>query len=306
MTATGNPTAALRACIDAMTPSRTQEETAACILAETALRGQPFPAASLETAACLWEAVCEMEQNGDTRSADPDLEARGGMIRAAREAMGSSALRLTVIGWTGAVDAAWLEQGDKYDFPFDWEFVPGWIARNVDWSNPYAPCVKPPRVMVAGDIGGPLEPIEAAAQMVDLVERLVRADVIPDAEAFAAAMRDAGDLLERLGIKVETPAPAPPALFRFNVSVTRDTTETATVSVEASGMSDARALAVEQAKNDPAAFDWKQDDCTGGEPYIADDEADAECGQCEGTGRTDAMGHDEECPVCNGTGSLSE
>lgn len=29
-----------------------------------------------------------------------------------------------------------------------------------------------------------------------------------------------------------------------------------------------------------------------------------ECGQCEGTGRTDAMGHDEECPVCDGTGQL--
>lgn len=27
-----------------------------------------------------------------------------------------------------------------------------------------------------------------------------------------------------------------------------------------------------------------------------------ECGQCEGTGTTDAMGEEEECPVCDGTG----
>lgn len=26
------------------------------------------------------------------------------------------------------------------------------------------------------------------------------------------------------------------------------------------------------------------------------------CGQCEGTGTTDAMGYEEECPVCDGRG----
>lgn len=31
---------------------------------------------------------------------------------------------------------------------------------------------------------------------------------------------------------------------------------------------------------------------------------DTDCGQCEGTGTTDAMGYDEECPVCDGTGKL--
>lgn len=30
-----------------------------------------------------------------------------------------------------------------------------------------------------------------------------------------------------------------------------------------------------------------------------------ECGQCEGTGTTDAMGKPEECPVCDGTGRLA-
>src|SRR4051794_5701933 len=29
-----------------------------------------------------------------------------------------------------------------------------------------------------------------------------------------------------------------------------------------------------------------------------------DCGQCEGTGSTDAMGEDEECPVCEGTGTI--
>lgn len=30
-----------------------------------------------------------------------------------------------------------------------------------------------------------------------------------------------------------------------------------------------------------------------------------DCGQCEGTGTTDAMGHKEECPVCEGSGTAS-
>jgi hypothetical protein len=29
-----------------------------------------------------------------------------------------------------------------------------------------------------------------------------------------------------------------------------------------------------------------------------------ECGQCEGTGETDAMGETEDCPVCNGEGFI--
>ncbi len=31
-----------------------------------------------------------------------------------------------------------------------------------------------------------------------------------------------------------------------------------------------------------------------------------ECGQCEGTGETDDMGHMEECPVCDGSGELDD
>jgi hypothetical protein len=36
------------------------------------------------------------------------------------------------------------------------------------------------------------------------------------------------------------------------------------------------------------------------------EEFDTECGQCEGTGTTDAMGHEEECPVCDGSGKIME
>jgi len=32
--------------------------------------------------------------------------------------------------------------------------------------------------------------------------------------------------------------------------------------------------------------------------------AEDDCGQCEGTGTTDAMGYEEECPVCDGSGTL--
>jgi hypothetical protein len=35
-----------------------------------------------------------------------------------------------------------------------------------------------------------------------------------------------------------------------------------------------------------------------------DDDDEMDCGQCEGTGTTDAMGYAEECPVCDGTGRI--
>lgn len=115
-------------------------------------------AASLETAACLWEAVLEMEAMREAVSGDPEQEERGALIRATREAIGSAALRLTVIGWTDLVDAAWIEadgcddmgNGGQYGAPFDWEFVPGWIVANIDWSDPYRPTYTPSRHTVAG------------------------------------------------------------------------------------------------------------------------------------------------------------
>jgi len=73
------------------------------------------------------------------------------MIRAARKEMGSSHLRLTVLGWTDLVDAAWINadgcedmgRGGQYDGSFDWDFVPGWIVANIDWSDPHNPAYRP-------------------------------------------------------------------------------------------------------------------------------------------------------------------
>lgn len=110
-----------------------------------------YRAASLETAACLWEAVLDMESNGGYALASPEKAERAAQIKAARDALGSSHLRLTVIGWTDALDAAWLDadgcddmgRGGQYGGSFDWDFVPGWIIANVDWSDPYRPTVSP-------------------------------------------------------------------------------------------------------------------------------------------------------------------
>ncbi|MBB3928603.1 hypothetical protein GGR43_004348 [Sphingobium jiangsuense] len=49
---------------------------------------------------------------------------------------------MTVIGWTDAVDAAWVETEDSYELCFDWDFVPDWIARHIDWSDPGCPTIR--------------------------------------------------------------------------------------------------------------------------------------------------------------------
>lgn len=100
-----------------------------------------YPFASLETAACMWEAVLEIEAG--TTSMAP-------LIAAAREAIGSSGLRRTVLCWVDALDASWVrvdgfEHGrrlGRYSGAFDWEFVPDWLTLNVDWSNPHLPCLR--------------------------------------------------------------------------------------------------------------------------------------------------------------------
>lgn len=110
--------------------------------------GNTYTAESLETAACLWEAVLLMEQQ---TLRGGDLSPLAKAIQACRNAMGSSGLRLTVIGWTDRVDAAWRlvdtdngkePNGGAYGESFDWDFVPGWIRDNVDWSDPANPYVK--------------------------------------------------------------------------------------------------------------------------------------------------------------------
>lgn len=154
MTATGNPRAALTACVQALAPLASNvDRAAAADMAQEALRGSPYPGASLETAACLWEAVLDFEREADDDDATDEGKRRGSLIRAAREAIGSAALRLSVLSWVDAVDAAWLAAdtgngafpgGGQYDDAFDWAFVPNWIAENVDWDGPNAPTLRAP------------------------------------------------------------------------------------------------------------------------------------------------------------------
>lgn len=39
---------------------------------------------------------------------------------------------------------------------------------------------------------------------------------------------------------------------------------------------------------------------------LEEESEEIDCGQCEGTGTTDAMGFAEECPVCDGSGHIKE
>ena len=57
---------------------------------------------------------------------------------------------------------------------------------------------------------------------------------------------------------------------KFNVTVTRDTTESTVVDVEADDIEHAKALALAEAHDEPGKFTWVEDDCVAGEPYLAD------------------------------------
>ena len=95
---------------------------------------------SLETAACLWEAVLTLR---DHPSSDPDAIALALAIRQTCNAVGTADLRLTVVGWASAVEAAWSVVANSYDLCFDWDFVPGWIIDHIDWSDPAHPTIRP-------------------------------------------------------------------------------------------------------------------------------------------------------------------
>jgi len=95
---------------------------------------------ALETAACLWEAVLTLRDHPAT---DPDAIALALAIRETCNAVGTADLRLTVVGWASAVDAAWSAVADSYDLCFDWDFVPDWIIDHIDWSDPAHPTIRP-------------------------------------------------------------------------------------------------------------------------------------------------------------------
>jgi len=95
---------------------------------------------ALETAACLWEAVLTLRDHPAT---DPDAIALALAIRETCNAVGTADLRLTVVGWSSAVEAAWGAVADSFDLCFDWDFVPGWIIDHIDWSDPARPTIRP-------------------------------------------------------------------------------------------------------------------------------------------------------------------
>ncbi|GBH32848.1 DUF5983 family protein [Sphingobium xenophagum] len=97
----------------------------------------------LETAACLWEAVLEQR---DRLVTNPDANSRALALRKCVDILGTAALRLVVVGWVDAVEAAWRAVEGEYPLSFDWDFVPRWIADTIDWSDPRHPVIrgKPP------------------------------------------------------------------------------------------------------------------------------------------------------------------
>ena len=97
----------------------------------------------LETAACLWEAVLELRDRPVT---NPDANSRVLALRKCVDILGTAALRLVVVGWVDAVEAAWRAVEGEYPLSFDWDFVPRWIADTIDWSDPRHPVIrrKPP------------------------------------------------------------------------------------------------------------------------------------------------------------------
>lgn len=113
---------------------------------------------ALETAACLWEAVLTLR---DHPSSDPDAIALALAIRETCIAVGTADLRLTVVGWTSAVEAAWNVAADSYDLCFDWDFVPAWIVDHIDWSDPARPTIKPEPEPQGSDRAATDEPVTA-------------------------------------------------------------------------------------------------------------------------------------------------
>lgn len=141
----------------------------------TAYTGPLVPVLWLETAACLWEAVLEIETYAtapiDSRCSPTDREV-GEQIAATREAIGSSELRSTVTGWCAAVNSAWELVDRDAENPgggaytggsFDWDFCPAFIMQNVDWSTPNNPHLYPNPLPLHGPAAAPRSPLDELA-----------------------------------------------------------------------------------------------------------------------------------------------
>ncbi|KAJ8136365.1 hypothetical protein OY671_010422, partial [Metschnikowia pulcherrima] len=67
------------------------------------------------------------------------------------------------VGWTDAVEAAWSAVSDRYDSSFDWDFVPDWIVRHIDWSDPAHPTIRPEPLPPDPDPAANSGPVAAAS-----------------------------------------------------------------------------------------------------------------------------------------------
>jgi hypothetical protein len=76
------------------------------------------------TAMCLWEAVIELQSR--------NREA----VEVAFEVCGWIHIRHFTMELAADCYDAWeVDSFDGYDACFDWEFVPHWLERNVEWTN---------------------------------------------------------------------------------------------------------------------------------------------------------------------------
>jgi hypothetical protein len=158
----------------------------------------------LEAAASLWEAVLDLR---DHPAAEPDALVRALAIRKSFEAMGTCAMRIIVVGWIDAVDAAWYRNQETCPFCFDWSFVKQWVIDTIDWSDPDNPAIRidasgtdmTDNVTTAAQAGakspGPAEPQITRHDHVALLARvraaLERPDIL-DAAARAALIETIG------------------------------------------------------------------------------------------------------------------
>lgn len=83
-----------------------------------------FESVLCEAAACLWEEALALLQKNDPEWLE------------AQQSHGYSSLRYDVIQMARACHEDWLvAEKAGYDDPFDWEFVPAWLAANVVWID---------------------------------------------------------------------------------------------------------------------------------------------------------------------------
>lgn len=75
-----------------------------------------------EVACCIWEELMSLRETNN-------------LVRLTFDNNGCGAMRLLACDWAFACDQAWSKVADDFDMSFDWDFVPRWIAENVEWAE---------------------------------------------------------------------------------------------------------------------------------------------------------------------------